>query len=49
MPPLVKIRLEVPLLLYSSKGLLVVVIILAKGEIGGLLAPLVVLAFLGSL
>ena len=43
--PLVRIRLEVLLLLYSSKGLLVVVVILAKEEIGGLSAPLIVLAF----
>ena len=48
LPPLVRIRLEAPLLLYSSKGLLVVIVILARGEIGGLLAPLAVLAFSGS-
>ena len=36
------------LLLYDSKGLLVIVVILARGEIRGLLAPLIVLAFSGS-
>ena len=47
MPLLIRIRFKVPLLLYRSKGLLVVIVMLAREEIGGLLAPLVVLAFLG--
>ena len=48
MPPLARIRLEALLLLYGGKGLLAAVVILARGEIGGLLAPLIVLAFSGS-